>query len=75
MTFRRLLVGMTVVSAFSVWSWCRGDSSHACCPSVEPVCVTADTHDDGVGTHDDSEYRYRTNQARHWRHVMVGNHR
>ena len=75
MTLRRVFVGAAVVFGLSVWSWCRADATaaHGAPATVEAAC-TADTTGEIGGNHDEMANRYRTNQPRHWRHVMIGNH-
>ena len=71
MTMRRLFVGMLILSGLSLLSWVRADNSSApsCC---EPVCaIEADT---GTTSHDEALQRFRTNQSRHWRQIMIGTH-
>ncbi|MDB5308341.1 MAG: hypothetical protein JWO38_2543 [Gemmataceae bacterium] len=74
MTFRRLFVGATVVFGLSVWSWCRTEGPSATAASADPVYSADTSTEDAGGNHDDAAYRYRTNQPRHWRHIMIGNH-
>ena len=71
MTLRRLFVGVSVVFGVSVWSWCHAGEDEA--ERSEPahaVHATADAT--GGGNQDEAAYRFRTGQARHWRHVMIG---
>lgn len=67
MTLRRLVVGMTLVFGLSVWSWVGAGETQS---HAAPAAVA----DSGGGNQDDAVHRYRTSQASHWRHVMVGNH-
>jgi hypothetical protein len=69
MTMRRLFVGMLVLTGLSVLSWVRADGSSNCC--CEPICVAGPEECSGAG-HDEALYRYRTNQSRHWRQVVIG---
>ena len=70
MTVRRLLMGLSVVGGVSIWSVCRGETNPDHAETADPVYVASGT--DGGGNHDDAAYRYRTNQSRHWRHIMIG---
>lgn len=69
MTMRRLFVGMMILTGLSVISWVRADGTpcHSCC---EPVCsVDADTCTGA--SHDEAMQRYRSNQSRHWRQMVI----
>ena len=69
MLLRRTFAGVAVLFGLSVWSWSRADDHHR--PEAEPVRPAAEAAAPG-GNHDDAAYRFRTSQARHWRHVMIG---
>jgi hypothetical protein len=69
---RRLVVGLTVMFGLSVWAWCRADGKEAEARPAEPTTVTE--ADDEGGNQGQAAYRYRTSQASHWRHVMIGGH-
>ena len=70
MLLRRTLAGVAVLFGLSVWSWTRADDGgHPAGVDIRPAA--ADGSDAG-GNHDDAAFRYRTSQARHWRHVMIG---
>ena len=71
MLLRRVFVGTAVLFGLSVWSWTHNDGAQAHAgPSNEVREATAD--ETAGGTHDEALHRYRTNQSRHWRHVMIG---
>jgi hypothetical protein len=73
MTLRRVFVGLGVVCAVGVWAWCRPGGEQARAQSADPV-YTAETADEcGGGNHDEAAYRFRSNQSRHWRQVVIGN--
>lgn len=69
MLMRGTLGGVAVLFGLSVWSWARADDHREADP-VRPAAAAAGEH--AGGTHDDAAYRFRTGQARHWRHVMIG---
>lgn len=71
MTWRRLFVGLFVVSGVSVWSWCRADVSQIRAESADPVYAAGTTDGAGDGNHDEAVHRFRTNQAHHWRQIML----
>ena len=70
MTMRRLFALGLVLSGLSIIPWVRADGSAqpACC---EPI-VAVDGDECEGGTHDEALQRYRCNQSRHWRHMVVG---
>ncbi|MBX9583078.1 MAG: hypothetical protein K2X87_22455 [Gemmataceae bacterium] len=68
MLLRRTFAGVAVLFGLSVWSWTRADDHREADP-VRPA-VAAGEH--AGGNHDDAAHRFRTSQARHWRHVMIG---
>lgn len=70
MTMRRLLALGLVLSGLSILPWVRADGSAepSCC---EPIAATEASECQG-GTHDEAVQRYRTNQSRHWRNMVVG---
>jgi hypothetical protein len=72
MTLRCVFVGVLVLFTLSAWAWCRPCGKQAHAQTADPVCA-AEAADDG-GNHDEAAYRYRHNQSRHWRHVMIGGH-
>ncbi|MCS6864830.1 MAG: hypothetical protein RMJ56_06695 [Gemmataceae bacterium] len=67
MTFRRLWVGLALVSLLSAWGVARSRGSATAI--VEPIPAE---QADGLGNHDEAEARYRHSQSLHWRHVAVG---
>ncbi|HEY3789119.1 MAG TPA: hypothetical protein VGL71_09700 [Urbifossiella sp.] len=69
---RRFFVGMLILTGLSVLSWVRADnpSGQTCC---DPICAVDDESCTGEN-HDKALLRYRTNQSRHWRHLMIGSH-
>lgn len=71
MTLRRLLLGLMVVVGFGLLLGARSGTDDA--QTVDPV-YTAGSATTGGGNEDDAAYRYRTNQARHWRQVAIGSH-
>ena len=74
MTLRRTLVGTFLLLAFSAWFWCRpcGKQAHARPADANYAHAEAEDEECAGGTHDEQMYRFRTNQPRHWRHVMIG---
>ena len=74
MKLRRIVVGFVILSALSIWIWNRSSSKQADTRSVEATLVQqADgAAGDTSGTHDEQVYRFRTDQPRHWKHVMLG---
>lgn len=72
MSIRNAVLGLAVVFGASVWAWCRPGGKEAQAQGAEAV-VSADTASAGGGTRDDALARYRSNQARHWRQVAIGN--
>jgi len=72
MMLRRLAAGMAVVFGLSVWSWFRADDNPVQARTADPVYATQAGEEAGGGNHDDAAARYRGNQSRHWRHVMIG---
>jgi hypothetical protein len=72
MLLRRVFVGTAVLFGLSVWSWCHNDGpqAHAGPPNEVRTATDADHADSAA--HDAALRRYRTNQSRHWRHVMIG---
>ncbi|MBX9625749.1 MAG: hypothetical protein K2X82_18260 [Gemmataceae bacterium] len=71
MLLRRAFAGVVVLFGLSVWSWARGDAAGD--PrEAEPVRTAVAAGEYAGGNRDDAAYRFRTNQARHWRHVMIG---
>ena len=70
MTMRRLFVGAMILTGLSVLSWVRADGTptRSCSEpiiAVEPEACTG-------GNHDQAVQRFRTNQTRHWRQMVVG---
>jgi hypothetical protein len=72
MTMRRLLAGSLVLTGLSVLSWVRADGSpqQSCC---EPI-VAVEADECTGGNHDEAVQRYRCNQSRHWRNMLIGGH-
>jgi|GEM_PF-3315696 len=70
MTMRRLLALGLVLSGLSLIPWVRADGTAepACCETI----TAADLEDCQGGTHDEALTRYRSNQTRHWRSMVVG---
>ena len=70
MTMRRLFAGVMILTGLSVLSWVRADGTptRSCC---EPI-VAVDSEECIGGNHDEAVHRYRTNQTRHWRHMVIG---
>ena len=70
MTMRRLFVGAMMLTGISVLSWVRADGtpSRSCC---EPIAAV-DAEECSGGDHDEAVQRYRTNQSRHWRQMVIG---
>lgn len=69
MTMRRLFALGLALSGLSIIPWVRADSSgQTCC---EPI-VAAEGDECEGGTHDEALQRYRCNQSRHWRQMVVG---
>jgi hypothetical protein len=73
MTLRCLFVGVLVLFALSAWAWCRPCGKQAHAQGADPV-YAAEADECGGGNHDEAAYRFRHNQSRHWRHVMIGSH-
>lgn len=73
MTLRRVFVGVSLAFGLSVWSWCRADGNPVQAGPAGPVAYAAEAApESGQGNHDEAAARYRGNQSRHWRHVMIG---
>ena len=70
MTMRRVFVLGLILSGLSIIPWVRaeGTAQKAC---GEPI-VTVDPEECTGGNHDEAMQRYRSNQSRHWRHVVIG---
>jgi hypothetical protein len=70
MTMRRLFAVGLVVSGLSIIPWVRADNSscESCC---EPIAIEC-SDDCSDEARDDAMSRYRCNQSRHWRQVLVG---
>lgn len=68
MTMRRLLALGLVLSGLSIIPWVRADGSPQCC---EPIVAVEPDECQG-GTHDEALQRYRCNQSRHWRNMLIG---
>ena len=70
MTMRRLLIASLMLTGLSILSWVRADSAdpQPCC---DPI-VVADPEECSGGTHDEAMQRYRCNQSRHWRTMLIG---
>jgi hypothetical protein len=74
MTLRRVLIGLSVVCGVSIWSVCHGGTNPDQAETTDTASVASGEATVGGGNHDEAAYRYRTNQAHHWRHVMIGGH-
>jgi len=72
MTLRLTVLGLAVVFAVSVWSWCRPCGPDAQAQSADPVYAAEDAAGAGGGNHDDAAYRFRKSQSTHWRQVALG---
>jgi hypothetical protein len=73
MTIRNAVLGLAVLFGISLWSWCRPCNGQA---RAEDVNAVRSSEEGGVGsggTHDEAAARFRSNQARHWRQVAIGN--
>lgn len=71
MLLRRAFAGVAVLFGLSVWSWARGDAAGD--PrEAEPTRPAVAAAEPAGGNRDDAVHRFRTSQARHWRHVMIG---
>ncbi|MFO0804449.1 MAG: hypothetical protein U0791_15160 [Gemmataceae bacterium] len=68
------------MAACSRWAWpcpvCRSFRGYRADGSAEPACCEPIVAVDGEacegGNHDEALQRYRCNQSRHWRHMVVG---
>lgn len=64
-----LVLGLGMAVGATAWVFGR----HADVgPQARAAESTPAAEPDDDGTHDEAAYRYRTNQSRHWRHVMMG---
>ena len=70
MTMRRLFALGLALSALSIIPWVRADGSSGQ-PCCDPIITVDDAECEG-GNHDEALQRYRCNQSRHWRHMVVG---
>jgi len=70
MTMRRLFAGSLVLTGLSLISWVRADGSHER-PCCEPI-IAVDSDECTGGNHDEALQRYRCNQSRHWRNMLIG---
>ncbi len=70
MTLRRLFVGSLALATVLGWSWSHPGGKNAAAGPADAARVAEAEADDG--NRPDQERRFRTNQPRHWRHVMVG---
>jgi hypothetical protein len=68
MTMRRLIAAGLVLSGLSVLSWSRADGDSRC--PCDPI-IAVNPDDCGGGTHDEAMQRYRSNQSRHWRSMVL----
>lgn len=68
---RRAVAGLAVLLGVSLWSSGR-DGDHPTTPAPAPPTEVADAPAEHGGNYDDAAFRFRTSQARHWRHVMIG---
>ena len=65
MTVRRILLGISLVSAFWIWSWCRPTSKQSQAQTTADPVHEAEPDAIGTGTsHTDASYRFRSNQSR-----------
>ena len=71
MRLRRVFVGLLVVGGLTALVWVRPGVKHAHAQAADPVYM-AGAVSEGGGNEDEAAYRYRANQSRHWRHVMIG---
>ena len=69
MTMRRLLAACLGLTALSLISWSRADVPP--CEACEPV-IAIDSEECSGGNHDEALQRYRCNQSRHWRNMLIG---
>ncbi len=70
MTTRRLFAVGLLISGLSLISWVRAENSPQE-SSCEPIIAAETDEDCAGGNHDQVLTRYRTNQTRHWRHMVV----
>lgn len=70
MTMRRMLAGCLGLTALSLISWSRADvpPCDSCC---EPV-IAVESEECSGGNRDEALQRYRCNQSRHWRNMLIG---
>lgn len=71
MLMRRAVAGLAVLLGVTLWSSGR-DGDHPITPAPAPAAEVAEVRAEAGGNYDDAAYRFRTSQARHWRHVMIG---
>lgn len=69
MTMRRLFAVGLILSALSIIPWVRADNAQRSC--CEPI-VAVDTDECTGESHDEAMHRYRCNQSRHWRSMLIG---
>jgi len=69
MTLRRLFVGTLVLFAISFWCWLRPCPQDAHAHPANHSLASAASND---GNQELQEQRFRTNQCRHWKQLMVG---
>jgi len=71
MTIRNAVLGMTMMFGLAVWAWCRPCSEHAQAQAAEAAADAETPEGKAAGNHDEAVARYRTNQSRHWKQVVL----
>jgi hypothetical protein len=67
------MIGLALVSSFSVYSYCRCGSKQAQAQTTaDPVFEAAPEAVGSGGTHEDATYRFRSNECSHWRQITLG---
>jgi hypothetical protein len=73
MTLRRTMLGLSLLMASLVWSWCRpGEKQAQAQTTADPVYEADPDATCSGGTHEDASYRFRSNQSVHWRQLTIG---
>ncbi|HEV3383440.1 MAG TPA: hypothetical protein VG097_01425 [Gemmata sp.] len=73
MTLRRMMLGLMLVMAATIWSWCRpADKQAQAQVTADPVYEAEPDAPTSGGTQEDASYRFRSNQSTHWRQVTIG---